>query len=50
MEKENREIDLNKCKVCGKFFVVKVLARCCEDKHNGVVFIRSEKQVPKEKS
>jgi hypothetical protein len=42
MEQQNKGQDPNKCKVCGKFFVVKVLARCCEEKHNGVVFVRNK--------
>ena len=50
MEQQNSGKDPNVCKVCGEFFVVKDLARCCEMKHDGVVFVRNEKQKPKEKS
>lgn len=38
----SRENDPNVCKVCGEFFVVASLARCCELKHEGVVFVRPE--------
>jgi hypothetical protein len=37
-----RQDDPNVCKVCGEFFVVASLARCCELKHEGVVFVRPE--------
>jgi len=49
MEQQNREKDPNKCGVCGKFFVVRGLARCCEMKHDGVVFERDERQKPRNK-
>ena len=37
----------NQCKVCKERFVVDSLARCCEMKHNGVVFVRRESQMPR---
>jgi uncharacterized protein YlaI len=35
-------IDLYICKECKERYVVPSLARCCEMKHEGVVFVRSE--------
>ena len=35
------------CKVCGEFFVVPSLARCCEMKHEGYVFVRREENEPR---
>jgi len=35
----------NQCKVCKERFVVDSLARCCEMKHDGVVFVRRESQM-----
>lgn len=32
----------NQCSVCREIFVVDSLARICEMKHDGVVFIREE--------
>ena len=39
----------NACEVCGKRFVVLQLARCCEMKHDGVVFVRDPRQEPRPK-
>jgi hypothetical protein len=39
----------NVCKVCGEWFVVLQLARCCEMKHDGVVFVRRPEQEPRPK-
>jgi hypothetical protein len=39
----------NQCNVCGEVFVVESLARCCEMKHDGVVFVRRESQMPRTK-
>jgi len=39
----------NACGVCGKFYVVLKLARCCELKHQGVVFVRDPRQEPRPK-
>ncbi len=39
----------NVCAVCGKAFVVLELARCCELKHDGVVFVRDPRQEPRPK-
>lgn len=46
MEQQNKEPDPWQCKVCKEIFVVKSLARVCEMKHDGVVFVRPE-YVPK---
>lgn len=40
----------NQCTVCKEVFVVESLARCCEMKHDGVVFVRRESQMPKRPS
>jgi hypothetical protein len=47
MGQQNREPDPYRCKVCGEVFVVIVLARCCEMKHDGVVFERRPEQEPR---
>jgi hypothetical protein len=39
----------NMCSVCKERFVVDKLARCCEMKHDGVVFIRLPEQEPRTK-
>jgi hypothetical protein len=46
MKQQNREPDPWQCQICGELFVVPSLARCCEMKHNGVVFVR-QPYVPK---
>jgi hypothetical protein len=46
MGQQNREPDPWQCSICKEMFVVPSLARCCEMKHNGVVFVR-EPYVPK---
>jgi hypothetical protein len=33
----------NQCKICKERFVVDSLARCCEMKHDGVVFTKPSK-------
>jgi hypothetical protein len=40
------ESNSNQCSVCKERFVVDSLARCCEMKHDGVVFVRRESQMP----
>lgn len=40
----------NQCTVCGEVFVVDSLARCCEMKHDGYVFVRRESQMPRKPS
>jgi hypothetical protein len=47
MGQQNREPDPYRCKVCNAFFVVQILARCCEMKHDGVVFERRPEQEPR---
>ena len=37
------------CGVCKEVFVVRMLARCCEMKHDGVVFERRPEQEPRPK-
>jgi len=39
----------NACGVCEQRFVVLQLARCCELKHEGVVFVRDPRQEPRPK-
>jgi hypothetical protein len=39
----------NQCSVCKERFVVDSLARICEMKHDGVVFIRRPDQEPRSK-
>jgi hypothetical protein len=39
------ESNSNQCSVCKERFVVDSLARCCEMKHDGVVFVRRESQM-----
>jgi hypothetical protein len=41
--------DSNACAVCGQRFVVNQLARCCEMKHDGVIFVRRPEQEPRTK-
>jgi hypothetical protein len=41
--------DRYQCQVCGEVFVVALLARCCELKHDGAVFERLPKQEPRPK-
>jgi len=36
----------NVCYVCKERFVVDILARCCEMKHEGIVFERRPEQEP----
>ena len=36
--------DRYQCQVCGDIFVVPSLARCCELKHEGVVFTKASEQ------
>jgi len=46
------EISKNKsnvCSICKERFVVDMLARCCEMKHDGVVFERRPEQEPRSK-
>ena len=43
----NKEPRLNVCEVCNASYVVNRLARCCELKHQGVVFVRDPRQEPK---
>jgi hypothetical protein len=35
------------CEECREIFVVRLLARCCEMKHQGVVFVRRPEQEPR---
>jgi hypothetical protein len=39
----------NMCSICKERFVVDILARCCELKHDGVVFVRRPEQEPRPK-
>jgi hypothetical protein len=50
MEQQNKVPDPYRCQVCNSFFVVQMLARCCEMKHDGAVFERRPEQEPRPKS
>lgn len=39
----------NACQKCGEVYVVNTLARCCELKHEGRVFVRDPRQEPRNK-
>jgi len=48
--KQNNKQDPYQCNECKKMFVVMKLARCCELKHQGIVFIRDPRQEPRPKN
>ena len=45
----NTTPDPYQCTECKKVYVVRELARCCELKHQGVVFVRDPRQEPRSK-
>jgi hypothetical protein len=47
MTQQNKVPDRYRCQVCDTVFVVQMLARCCEMKHEGVVFERRPEQEPR---
>lgn len=47
MQQNEKRRHNNQCTVCKEVFVVESLARCCEMKHDGVVFVRRESQMPR---
>jgi hypothetical protein len=50
MGQQNKVPDPYRCESCNKHFVVSLLARCCEMKHDGAVFERRPEQEPRPKS
>ena len=45
----NTTPDPYQCTECLRIYVVRELARCCELKHQGVVFVRDPRQEPRPK-
>jgi hypothetical protein len=43
MQQNSKPSNSNVCNVCKEVFVVPSLARCCEMKHDGVVFTKPTK-------